>query len=598
MTHQKFTKGDPGGSALPTNQASEAVPPHLIPTLARYAELKRYQDYFDSKQYEGRPDFWTGKDAEGRVVPLRERAPCIVYPLPRNAVRQTSRFMLGEEQWPALRVEHAEGDEAEGDEGDGSDGADEGISEEDAEALRTGLEEIVAKARLRSIFKHIVERGLASCTSVAVLSLRRGRFVVDRPHARDCSPTFEGDDPGQPVKSMVWAYRFQKQVLVGTMLVPRTFWFRRDFTADATLIYEPVEDKGTPVWGAPKVEPHGLGFCPVLWFRNAAPDNGSLDGTSLYHGLLNEIDAVNLALSQRHKGIHFHGTPQPYETGVEPGDGPEANARRADAYSPDDKGATHGQVAGPARAKGPDHIWSYQGESVRVSMLETSGASFEVTSKHVEDVRSRALEAMGVVIFNAESTIAMGSSDMSAKLLRLIYAPLLALIGDMRADTWGPALIDLLSMMVRMIVAVGGRGVRLRSARKLARLGARFTVRTASGVEGEEPIDVWSFPDVELIWGSSFEASPNDIASGIDSATKAKDGGHVARKTAATFVAPFFGVKDVDAELKLIDRERAAAQAESVKGEAARAKAVAEATPPKPPVPEQPEQEPTQESHE
>jgi hypothetical protein len=579
---------------------SEAIPPHLIPTLARYAALKQLQEYFDSKQYAGRPDFWTGiKGTGGEPVPLRERAPCINYPLAKNAVRQTVRFMLGEGRWPALRVEHGEGDEgAEAPEPDGEeeDGADLGLSEAEAETLKAGLDELVEKSGLPTVFRRLVERGLATGTSVGVFTIRRGRFSVELPHARDCWPTFESDDPTLGVIRLTWAYRYRKQVPEGDQLVTKTFWFRRDFDAEATLIYPPVEettDGKTPQWAAPRAEPHGLGFCPVLWFRNGDHGNADVDGVSLYDGLLNELDAVNLALSQRHRGIHYHGSPQPWETGVEPGDGPEATGRKAGSFSPDDTAGrqSHGKVSEKARKQGPDKMWSYQGDNVKVGLLEATGSTFDATSKHVEDVRGRALEAMGVVIFNAEATMQLGGSDMSAKLLRLIYAPLLALVADLRTATWGPALTACLGLMVRMIVALDGRGIRLRHAKRLAQLGKRFLVSTASAVEGEGPSDVWTFPELELVWGPSFESSPADVSGGIEGAVKASTGGLIAQKTAAGYVAPFFGVKDTVAELKAVEKERAKTQADAVKNEAARTAAVAAATP-QPPAPQPPNEGP------
>lgn len=572
---------------------SEQIPAHLIPMLARYRTLKQLQDYFDSKQYVGRPSFWTGLKAEGgEPVPLRERAPCQIYPLPKNAVRQTCRFMLGEGHWPALRIETTEGDEASPeDRADASLGADDdddfGLSEPDAEALKAGLDELVEKSGLQTTFRRIVERGLATGTSVVVFAIRRGRFSMEFPHARDCWPTFENDDPSGKLVQMTWAYRYRKQVPENDQLVTKTYWFRRDFTDTVTVSYAPVEettDGKAPMWGARKTEEHKLGFCPVRWFRNGDFDSSSIDGLSLYDGLLDEIDAVNLALSQRHRGIHYHGTPQGWETGVEPGDGPEANARLAGSYSADEGRQTMGRVAKKGRPKGPDKIWSYQAPDAKVGLLETTGTAFDTTSKHVEDVRGRTLESMSVVIFNAETILKMGSSEMSAKLLRLLYAPLLALVADLRTSTWGPALIECLSVMVRMVVALEGKGIRIRKAKKLARLGRQFLVTTKADDEGDETTEEWSFPEIELAWGPSFEIGPSEIAGGIDGALKAKEGGLIATKTAAGFVAPFFGVKDTVAELKLVERDQAKATKINIKATADQTKAVAAATPqPQPP---------------
>lgn len=546
--HNVSALGEPTPTAAPVSR--ERYSPHLLPELARYAKLSRLQAYYEDKQYKGRPDFFTGLNAEKKVVPLRERAPCIITPLPRNCVRQTSRFMVGDGRWPALKIEAAEADD------------ENGVAElttKDAEDLKKGLEELVKKARLKPWFRRILERGMSEGTVPVTFALRRGRFRFELPHARDCWPTFRNNDPEDEVLRMVWCFRYCEEVEVDGRVEQQEFWFRRDYDETNVTSYAriPYITGQPPAWQIETAEPHGFGFCPVRWFRNMSDCASGIDGISLYDGLFNEFDALNMALSQRHRGIHYYGVPQPYETGVEDDDGPGQDGRKAaPGYQsadgmPEGKGMRFlGSVAlEKARRMAPDNVWSYRGENVKVGLAETSGAPFEATTKHVDDVRGRTLEAMGVVLFTAGDMLAKGVGDMTAKLLGMLYAPLLALVDDYRDATWGPALLEILTTLVRILGARGAKGVSLRNGKRLAELAKLWQV------DVEDGSTVWMPPDVELLWGEHFTPSNDEMQAGVTMSVAAKDGGLIQAKSATEFVAPYFGVKDVEAEIAAIEAD-------------------------------------------
>src|SRR4051812_39926076 len=82
------------------------IPPEFFCELPRYKKISQLRKYYEGTQYDGRPDFFTGRKAGGGddVVPLRERKPCIIYPLPRAACNQVVRFTFGESRFPTIRV--------------------------------------------------------------------------------------------------------------------------------------------------------------------------------------------------------------------------------------------------------------------------------------------------------------------------------------------------------------------------------------------------------------------------------------------------------------------------------------------------------------
>lgn len=562
------------------------IKPEEICQTQRYAELCKLTAYLDGCQYNGKPDFWTGENGKGEIVPLRERAPCVVYPLPRAAVNQAVRFTFGEGRFPNIKCEEVEAHQAV------APGLT--LSAEEAEQVSSFVSELVEAGHLKSAMRMLQRRGCAARTGVAVLSFQHGKPCIDMPHAKDCWPTFVDGAVGGDVAQMVWCYQFQKLIRnKAGKLEYKAHYFRRDFTADAIDVYRdaPIEPNQDVKWVLERRDVHGLGFCPVKWIRNLPEEHGGdIDGRSLYDGLEDEFDALNFALSQRHRGLAFFGTPQPWETGVEQGDGPGQPARTAmpQAAVPagwkgegggwSGEGAQMGPFGvnpkGPSRAArptGPDNMWSYRGDTVKIGLLETTGKAFEVATGHVIDIRSRLLEAMDVILL--DPTTVAGKGDLSAKALALMYAPLLALVDELRDCWWDFGLGAILGMFLRMVAKLGGQGVLVPGAEQVAKILARFEVQ----LDGET---LWMPPKLTPVWGDYFSPSNEEMQMGVLTAVGAKDAGLVTKESAARFVAGYFGVEDVDEELE----EQAAQAEEQMVQQAdqmgAEAKAVADAQPP------------------
>jgi hypothetical protein len=527
-----------------------AIAPHFIEKTARYRELDRFRRYLDSTQYEGRPDFFTGLNARGEKVPLRERKPAIVYPLPLNACKEATRFTFGEGRFPTIQVKAVEADAAIG-------GL--GLELADAKLLQQANADIIEQAHLRTVMRALEQAALGCRTSVAILCVRDGRFCVDQPRAQDCIATFvRAGDPASAVAGLTICYQFDKEIAdrkTGAPTIVR-HWYRRDITATHDIRYEDVAIDAArpdepPRWVVDESQSveHAFGFCPVVWARNLPdPSCGSIDGTSLLENLFEEVDALNLAYSQRHRGIVHFGTPQPYETGVAEDDGPQATGRKSGPAGWGQGGAPFGGVcspASPARVAAPDKIWSYQGKDVQVGLIETTGAAFNAATLHVDDISARLKQSMGVVLANAADV--MGKGDMSAKFLALAYAPLLALVDDLRECWWDACLRPLLEMAMRIVVVRSGKGLLLPRAAAVAALLAKRTVTVDSGET------VWVAPELQPLWGNYFSPSNEDIKTDVLTAQTAQDAKLATKKTVVSYVAKHFGVRDVDDELAAID---------------------------------------------
>lgn len=527
----------------------DAIKPEFIQELGRYKKLSKFRQYYESKQYEGRADFFTGRKGKsgGDPVPLRERKPCIVYPLPRAAANQVVRFTFGETRFPTIRIAPIDADTSV---------AGEKLSEEEAKDVETYVANVVDRCGIKPAMRRLMRPGIATGSICAIIKLKDGLFSVQAANAEDVLARFRDDDPTSDLLSLTWVYQFEGEIPNATTGRPecKRFWYRLDVDETNFIEYEPFEIRpGEPVvWVAKPPKAHGFTFCPAIWMRNVEDEeHGDTDGQSLFEGLLDEFDALNFALSQRHRGINFWGTPQPWETGVEDDDGPEADGRQSGSagYSPAGE-SPHGATANQPAAQriSPDQMRSYRGDKVKIGLLETTGASFDAATKHVNDVRGRCLEAMSVVLVNVSEIMGRThQGQMSAKFLELAYEPLLALVDEMRHCWWPSGLRALLSMMLRMTAELDGKRIYIPGASKVAQILKRFQVDTDIGL-------VWLVPPMTPAWGDYFSPDNDEIAKAIDAASKAQ--GLVPDDDRARYVLPYFDRHDVTEALEELEEER------------------------------------------
>lgn len=516
--------------------AAVTIPPHLIQHTSRSRKLRRLRAYYDGTQYDGMPDFWTGVAANGETVPMRERAPSVNYRLARNAVNEAVKFSLGEGRFPRIRVEPEEQ-------------AYPGLTLSAAEAKRLSvfIGKLAEHALLQPAWSEALAHGLSTGTAVEIVSLRDGCFHSETIRAEHCEPKFSASGE---VESVTVCYQYTVTEHIGGQLIDRLYHYRRDIDSMRDVTYKPVLVEGptqTPEWTVDVETLHEFGFCPVNWARNGRRSGcADVDGVSIYDGDEDEIDALNRALSQRDRGINYWGCPQPWETGVSDGAGPAATTRIARAPKRDDSAKREAYFSphdAPARRGGVDEVWSYESHETRLGLLETTGTAFEAATKHVNDLRGRLTESMSVVLPDHATIAAKG--NVTARLLTLMYAPLLGLVDRIRESWWPGFFCRSLSMRLRMIAQLGQTAtILVPGSSEIAPILARFLI------DGR-----WLAPTMKPLWGAYFSPSSAETVESVKAAADALTAGLISRRTACEYVADDFGVQDVDEELASVESE-------------------------------------------
>lgn len=494
----------------------------------RLRRLDAYERLYKGLAYEGRPSFWDTS------VPLQERAPCVTSGLPEAAGRRLMALVFGARQFPQVHAGQSE----------------------DAKAINELIARVVESAQLPLRMRAALEQGLSIGTWMLVLGLRDGVPCAKIVSAKYATP--ELDAAGR-VRVVDIRYRYSRNV-DGK---PRVLWFRRTIDAQRDVVYQPAEalDSGRdPEWieDAERSVTHGLGFCPVLWHRhNPDPsDTDELDGEPLFAGMEDELEALDFALSQRHRNGRYNGEPQIVVTGAQPEDFNAESGRGPRVAGPGASSAKGGasqafswfnSLIGGARMtesgakKAPGKVWYFERPEASATMLESSGAGARVLSEDADGLRRAILEARQIVIASPEQV----SANASAALMESLHAPMVDHADTLRLE-YGPALVE----VVRMLLRICAHYQRTAPGSVLL-----------DGIEALAGANLDRLP-IALTWGRYYEPTLSDLSQAVGAASIAAGGRAVlSHRTAVRFVASLFDVEDVDAELSQIDGAQSADQA-------------------------------------
>jgi len=500
----------------------------------RYWRINALEAWYCGTQYDGRPGFWSSD------VPLRERAPIVQSQFTRSAVQRLSTLVFGDRSFPRLKVE-AEGYRTT-------------LTPAERDALQTLINELARSLALSKRMREVLTEGLKCGAACIIVGIVDGRPSLRLLPSKWCTPTLRADGS---VERLCVQYKHPSPDDSSKWL-----WCRREIsaTADRTYASVPVVDGAPPQWGDYTEIP--LECCPVVWVRNdaeatASPDQ--IDGHALVEGLEDEVEALDLELSQLYRNALYNGEPQLVQIGVD-GDASmtapvgQTSARTGgfswlDSVIPSIR---RGNGTESAVKKAPGKLWKLpQGGDAK--MVESTGAGAEIIRGAITELRRVLTDALGVVLFDADS---LGGGDLAARTLGLMHAPMLDHADNLRVE-YGDALTRILDMMLRVLSGTLARsqGVLLRSYDAAAPALARLY-----GV-GPDRARRWIGACVTLTWGAYFDPSALDVKAAVETAMIANGGRPVlSHRSAVASVASLFGVLDVDAEVDATEAAHTEAQ--------------------------------------
>lgn len=563
----------------------EAVSLIAKATSPRAKSIAQLRAYVDGTQYDGRCDWFASGE---NVPPLYERKPCVVDPIVCNAISQKVDLVCGEGRFPDITSRAAYdilGDyelpqDNEGrtlEEGDpGHEAAESGpekVDEEVASKVDKCLATLEKSSKLRKVAREALDDAMG-CKSVAVIfGVRSNRPFAELVRGEWCTPELNAEGECTSITIM---YGFVEIVTDGDRqrAVPKMFHRVIDESRDVTYIPKEILASMNELnmqllrWQEnPELTvSHGLGFCPVRWYQHLAGAwvAGSFDGHAIHENNLDEIDAYNFSLSQRHRAALYAGDPQWTEIGVELGYNPSGRGRPANVMhqstpqgGPVSGGAAFtgevhkgGYIDGSSstgkgtRKKGPGEIWQYSGDpsEIEVQLHTLPGDALKALEDNAKDLERKLEKAFGIVAMDPER-IPKGNV-LAASAMKTLKAYMHASCDRIRADFGECFLLPAYGMLLRIAVVKKLRIPGIKEATDLLeRVGEDWS---------------WSSPPFELTWGDYDTPDPADQLALVNTMMLAQEAGFATKRVCVTVLKGILGVgQNIDAYLEELEKQKA-----------------------------------------
>lgn len=512
--------------------------------------LEELERWVEGTQYDGLPSWYD--DSKPRF----QRAPCIVYPIVKNASASFVDLVLGQGRWPKFvaAVDEVEGASKKSDDAQSGDGeTDDETSSEVADAIT----EAHRQSRFQAVAKECLAQAMACRTAVAIFGVRKGKLFVDTAKAAWCTPKLDVDGT---VLSLEIRYPYiEESKAADGSWEAKTKLYRRviDERKDTTFLPADADENGVePDWKVDKARTreHDLGFCPVVWypFVKGCAVVSKIDGTAIHENLLDEIQALDFALSSRHTAAIYASDPQWTEVGVHAGHNPSAPGRPGGIPStpkggrPDGGNMVTGHYTdggpgqGSPRRKGAGVVWQYPNKDTKVDLHVLPGDALKAIDEHIRDLRTKISESLAAVFMDPESI--RYAAALSAKALEVLRERQLNRCDQIRDDFGDKFLIPATLMLMRVLRAIGAK-----SALKFPRL-AEVVKSTATLDEA----------DLTLHWPSYFKPDLEDEKKESDIVRDDLDAGIITTRVAVERRAARYGIDDVEAHLEALAEERQA----------------------------------------
>ncbi|HEY8432328.1 MAG TPA: hypothetical protein VIL20_28340 [Sandaracinaceae bacterium] len=481
--------------------------------------LKVLKALYENEAYKHLPPPSQTEDPTGRKLSFRERQPQVMRRLPKRLVRSMASMLFGGFRFPTFTHPNPN---------------------------------VQAAANALSDQLRLPSRALKQ----ARLALRDGAIAV----------TFAIVDgevvlrtwSASQVQRVEWDERRPDRITLIRILYAYTekqpdgstkrLWFRRDYTTEAEVEYEPIDatiypnpDAENVPWRAKadNPPPHNFGFVFGEWLTCFSEEDDDHRGESLLENMDTIFAAIDYNLSHLDRVLEYHAEPWVARSGEGP----------FDSALPDIDAVSGEPIRGRlAITKGDGDILDL-GPDGTIKFVEMQGAIQEIQQKHLQDLERMLRTDTQVVEVDPEMAIRADSRPA----LERVYAPMLSLADELRTDLGERGLAVLLSKILVALARYARQGQTVRLPETRGPDG-RPTVVSLDGV----PDDPRSL-SLGLDWGPYFETTAVDRQAEAAAVQTAVLAG-LPRSYALRYLGPFFGV--TGAELDELVAEAKAAEAE------------------------------------
>lgn len=498
--------------------------------------LDRLDRYVKGTQYEGKPSFWD------TTVPTMERQPCVTYNVTKSALKGFKANITAEDKFPDVTARGA------------WDLDEKVLTDEDAKSIDQVFASLAKMAKFQSISGEVLPDAMGQCSAAVIFGIRSKKLCLDTVRASWCLPEFDKD--GQVTRLEIKYSYIDTNLIINGRCRARAMWYRRVVDDKNDTIYKTVEFKSLTekiTWVEDVVNKHNFGFCPVRWyaFEKGASIAGRIDGHAIHEELLQDLDALNMLLSVKHRAA-LMSEGQWTEIGVSEGYNPTDAGRAPHVLIPSspmggiptpDNPVSGGYKAysgtPEGRKKGLGEVWQYTGgkTDVQVELHSMPGDALKAMADCAMDERNKLGELLSMVFIDPEN-LPKGAA-MSGTAIMAIRKRFFERCDEIRLDFGDNFIIPAYGMMLRIAQKVNLPVPGMTKAMEIVkRMG-----------------ELWSYdcPPLQLSWGDYAALDPTEGLALAQTVTALVEAKLITSRIAVKMLRGIMGIEDIDAYLEELD---------------------------------------------
>lgn len=328
---------------------------------------------------------WNEEFSESKYIPLKDRRPCVIYPIPKIIVNDSVGMLFGNSHFPTVRC--------------------------DDEETENFLQAINRISNIKNAFMCAARIGSVGSVCVIVKVLD-SKFHFDVISTLNVFPRFDKMNPNC-LEELT-----EKVKVTGSMLInsgydiepttknkSRIYWLVRRWTKTEEICYKPEEDKKDwetkLVIDKDKTVSHNFGFVPAVWIKNLPSLDSEIDGECTFASIVDMCIETDYQLSQLARLLRYNSDP---------------------TLVIKDPSELDGQIL--IKGQGALKI----GENGDAFLLEMNGQSTKSVIDYVRTLREFAIEAVRGNRANPNKINAINSG----RALQMLNTPLISLSDELR----------------------------------------------------------------------------------------------------------------------------------------------------------------------
>ena len=341
------------------------------------------------------------------------------------------------------------------------------------------------------------------------ISENKQKIILEPTNTKSCWPKF---DENNELESVKIRYVYDTGEL-DEKKEPIWRWAQYELQKQKDIEYDnprfdPTEMKA-PIFKPETTIDHNLGFVQGVWIKNGFT-TASDDGRSYIKDVLDYLDDLNYGSSKESNALYHALYPTLLGFGVDPAD---FERLIGDMGGNIDEGTISKGSAFITTEKPP--------QDADLRFLETSNRGLELMEPYIQRNIQILQHILKITLPNPE--VLLGYAQ-SAEAMKMLYRPLIEEVKRMR-DFFEQGLCDLLT--------------------KMEIAGKEIPYALPSG----------TIENAKKKWGEMFTSTETDKSQRMATTVQGTQDRIISRKTATKHIAPDFGIKNIEEEIKQIESE-------------------------------------------